>query len=223
MKRIKRPWSADEVARLQRDFPNVPTYLLARDMERGIRSVYTKAYQLGLRKSAEFFASGASGRTRGDRGKSSRFKPGQTPWNKGTNWIAGGRSAETQFKAGTLNGRAAQLYQPIGSERVNFYGHLERKVTDDPSICSTRRWVPVHRLVWEAAHGPIPPKHVVTFKPGRLTTNAEEITPDALELLSMRENMARNSRHNRYPPEVNQLIQLRGALNRKIKNRSKTA
>lgn len=219
----KRPWTDDEVARLQRDFPNVPSYQLARDMGRGLRSLYQKAYQLGLRKSDEFFASGMSGRMNSGRGEASRFKKGQRPWNKGTRWLAGGRSTDTQFKPGTLNGRAAEMYKPVGSERVNYCGHLERKVTDDPTICSTRRWVPVHRLVWEAAHGPIPPKHVVAFKPGRFSTNADEITPDALELLTMRENMARNSRHNRYPPEVNQLIQLRGALNRKIKNRSKTA
>lgn len=39
---------------------------------------------------------------------------------------------------------------------------------------------------------------------------------DRLELVSRAENMRRNSRHTRYPHEVNKLMQLKGVLTRKI-------
>ncbi len=80
--------------------------------------------------------------------------------------------------------------------------------------------VPVARLVWEEANGPIPPGHAVVFKPGRATTERQAITPDALELLSRGELMKRNTRHN-YPPELNALLSLKAALTRRINRRTK--
>lgn len=132
--------------------------------------------------------------------------------------MAGGRSAETRFKPGRP-ACEARNYQPIGSLRLNKDGYLERKVTDDPALAPVRRWVGVHRLVWEAAHGPIPPRHVVRFLPGQRTVVAEEITVERLELVSQAENMRRNTVH-RYPPQIAQAVQLLGALNRIINNRS---
>jgi hypothetical protein len=78
----------------------------------------------------------------------------------------------------------------------------------------------VHLLVWEAANGPVPPGHAITFLPGRRTTDASLITLDALQLVSRAELMRRNSHHTNYPKEVSQLIQLKGALNRKINRRN---
>lgn len=146
-----------------------------------------------------------------------RFQPGQPPANKGLRrpgW-APGRMASTQFKKGQMAGAAQRNYQPIGTERISKDGYLERKVTDDHPV-PARRWVGVHRLVWEAANGPIPPGHAVAFREGKRTAVAEEITVDRLELVSRVELMRRNSYHNNYPKEVAQLIQLKGALNRKI-------
>ena len=56
------------------------------------------------------------------------------------------------------------------------------------------------------------------FKPGRKTTDPARITADGLELVTRAELMRRNSYHNNYPKEVALLIQLKGALNRKINN-----
>ena len=84
------------------------------------------------------------------------------------------------------------------------------------------RWKPVYRLVWEAAHGPIPPGFAVCFKPGRRTAELAEITEDALELVSRRELMLRNSFH-RYGPEIAKLVQLRGALTRQIRRNQEDA
>lgn len=210
---------------LRHNYPHFPAAKLAEQLGRQVGSVYQKAAALGLRKSDTFYASDASGRVQ--RGKqdarmqATQFKPGLQPWNKGTHYVAGGRSTETQFKPG----RPAHLacnYLPIGSLRINQDGYLERKVTDDPALVPARRWTAVHRLVWEAAHGPVPPGHVLCFLPGRKTTDAKLITPDALRLSSRRDLMARNSYHQ-YGPEIAGAVQLRGAITRQINQQAKEA
>lgn len=218
-KQRRRYWTIDEIELLAREFCTTPTKALAKKLGRTAETVACKAYTLGLRKSPEYLSSPASGRLQGERGTATRFKPGQTPWNKGKRYVAGGRSHLTQFRP--RRPEESPNYAPIGTLRVNgASGHLERKVSDDRSIATSRRWMPVHRLVWEATHGPVPDGHVVAFRAGRFSTVEEEITLDALELITRAELMNRNTRHN-LPPELNQLIQLRGALNRKIRNRTK--
>ncbi len=218
----RRPWGALQDELLRELYADMPTRVLAVVTERSERAVYERARTLGLKKSPEYLAGSYAGRIgRGEgRGSSSRFKPGQTPWNKGAKgWTAGGRSGDTRFKKGRP-AQEARNYRPIGDLRINADGYLERKITDDPAIAPARRWVGVHRLVWEAAHGPVPAGYVVTFKPGRRTTDEAAITLDAVELTSRVALMQRNTRHN-YPPELNRLIQLRGALNRKINRRTR--
>lgn len=214
-----RPWSKEDEAVLREFYPNWPTAWLAPHFGRTEGQVYQKALSLGLRKSPEYLASPQSGRlhAKDTRGGSSRFPKGHVPANKGLRrpgW-APGRMASTQFKKGQMTGAAQRNYVPIGSERISKDGYLERKVTDDHPV-PARRWVGVHRLVWEAANGPIPAGHAVAFRDSRRTTVAAEITVDRLELVSRVELMRRNSYHNNYPKEVAQLIQLKGALNRKI-------
>lgn len=126
----------------------------------------------------------------------------------------GGRSAETRFKRGEMHGAAQHNYKPIGSLRINTEGYLERKVTDAHPV-PARRWVGVHRLVWESAHGPVPPGHVVRFKPGMFTNRAGEITLDRLELVSRAEHARRNHPISR-DPEYARLVQLKGAITRQV-------
>lgn len=96
-------------------------------------------------------------------GRTGQFEKGRTSFNKGRKgWQSGGRSAETQFKKGRP-AHEARNYLPIGSTRVSKDGYIQRKVTDDPSLVPARRWVAEHRLLWDAAHGPIPDGHVVVF------------------------------------------------------------
>jgi len=223
---VKRPdawwWTPEQLAELTRRYPNERTADIARDLGRGLRSVYQKALALGLKKSPDYLASEGAGRFLRERRASegTQFRAGDEPWNKGRSYDAGGRSHHTRFKKGRPASEAPN-YLPLGTERISRDGYLERKVTDDLTVTSSRRWVAVHRLVWEAAHGPIPGGHIVVFKPGCATTDRAEISADRLECITRVENMRRNSYHNNYPKEVGQLIQLRGALNRKIKNRSK--
>lgn len=224
---MRRPWTPDELRILRERYPNERAADVAKALGRPVGQVHQTAQRYGIAKSEAFKASDLSGRVQ--RGKqceamrATQFKPGQKAWNKGTRFDAGGRSAETRFKKGSMSGAAQHNYVPIGTERISKDGYVERKVTDDPELYPARRWVGVHRLVWEAANGPVSAGHAVAFLPGCATTDVSRITPDALELVSRAELMRRNSYHTRYPKEVAQLIQLKGALNRKINNRSKTA
>ena len=220
-------WTSAEDAELTRRYPNETAKAIAASIGRGERAVYMRAKSLGLSKPAGWAAEctrqrWAEGRHENSRAK--QFRKGSQPFNKGRpmrEWNPNLEACKaTQFKKGRAASEARN-YRPIGSLRVSVYGLLERKVTDDQSVYPARRWVPVSRLVWESANGQIPPGHVVRFRDGMATTVESEITIDRLELVSRRENMLRNSRHTNYPPEVNQLMQLMGALNRKINNRSR--
>lgn len=218
---IRKFWNALEVEYLVAAYPDTPTEALAATLRRPVRAVYGKARALGLKKSAAYLASPHACRLRrGDNvGAKYRFQPGQKPWNAGLDWQAGGRSVETRFKPGRKPEEASN-YRPIGSLRLSRDGYLERKVSDDQSVYPARRWVAVHRLVWEAAHGPVPAGHLVVFRPGQHTTTEAEITLDRVECITRRENMARNTVHN-LPKPLAQLVQLQGALNRQINKRSK--
>lgn len=223
----RRKWTAEEDAELARRYPSETAKAIAESLSRGERAIYQRAIALGLSKPAGWMAECTRQRWADgchEASRSAHFKKGRVPHNKGrpaSEWMANVEAVRrTQFKAGRPASEARN-YRPIGSLRVSKDGQLQRKVTDDPSIYPGRRWVPVARLVWETAHGPVPPGHAVRFIAGKQTTIESEITLDRLELVSRRENMLRNSRHTNYPPEVNKVIQLVGALNRKINNRSR--
>lgn len=204
--------SAEQLDAMSREFATTPTAVLAERFGVGYHTVARMAARLGLRKD-EAYLNGAGGRLDGVRGTSTRFQPGHVPWSKGRKLP--GHAARTAFKAGQV----PHNYLPVGSLRVGS-GYLQRKVTD--TGYPPRDWVMVHRLVWEAAHGPIPPGHAVAFKPGRRTTEVDEITIDALELLTKRELMLRNS-ITRMPPELAELSRLRGRITREINEREKDA
>lgn len=95
------------------------------------------------------------------------FQKGHTPWHKGTKGLI--RAKETSFKKGDINPR----HRPIGSERIKG-GHVIVKI-GDPNI-----WKRKHILIWEAAHGPLPPDKLVIFKDG----NFRNFSLDNLELVS---------------------------------------
>lgn len=193
---MSRPWTAAQDAKLRRLYAEHTGAVVARLMGRTEPAIANRVVKLGLRK--EHNAGG--------------FQKGQTPWNKGLKGLDIGGKA-TRFKPGQMSGRAAALYQPIGTERINKDGYLERKISDDPQ--GQRRWRGVHLLIWEEANGPLPKGCAVVFRDG----NNRNFDINNLELVTRAELMRRNSYHT-YPKEVAQLIQLRGALNRQINKRT---
>lgn len=208
--RIGTAWSPQDEFILRQLYRTTPNDELADLFGRQRKAIGLKARKMGLVKSEKVM-------------KRSCFKAGSQPFNKGrpaSEWNPNfKRCRATQFKPGHRGGRAAELHQPIGAERISKDGYLELKVNDDLPL--QRRWEAVHRIVWREANGPIPHGHAVVFKAGKQTADKSLLTQDRLELVSRAELMRRNSRHNRYSPELNQLMQLKGALNRKINNRSR--
>lgn len=222
MKSARKTWTECDLALLRSRFADARTDDLATALGRSYSTVAQKAAKLGIRKSAEYLASPAAHRLDGVKGLGTRFEPGQPAWNKGLKGVVGVQEAcrATQFKKGRPPNEARN-YVPIGSLRVCADGYLEQKVTDDQTIAAARRWTAVHRLVWEAAHGPIPDGHVVVFRAGQKTTELNRVTPQILEVVTRRQLMQRNSVHSKYPPQLARLVQLRGALTRQINRKAK--
>lgn len=211
----KRFWTAYEDEVLKRLYPNTKTGDLALYFGRALSSVYNRAAWLGLAKSAAWLASGEACLLKRlpETGLKGRFKPGQTPWNKGAKHGKGwapGRMAETQFKKGQLNGQAARRWKPIGSVRLSKEGYVKVKFREREGRYGN--WKGTHVLRWEEAHGPTPKGHKVAFKDGDKT----HVWLDNLELISNAEMMRRNSVHN-LPKELADVIQLAGALKRKVR------
>jgi hypothetical protein len=202
-------------------YPHVNSSDIAAMLGTTLEKVYTKAHKMGLRKTKEYLATTAAGQlTRNDsRGRPYQFQPGHKPWNfdmKGMPPL----SPKTTFRKGSRQGAALRNWVPLGSLRLSSDGYLLRKVADVRNAPQHKNWRAEHRVVWERAHGPVPAGHAVVFKPGRHTTRAEDITLDALEMVSRAELMHRNS-VQRYPDDLRRLVQLRGALSRVINHRAK--
>jgi hypothetical protein len=210
-----RPWSKKEDALVRRRYANTSTADIAREIGRTTRAVYMRADLFGLKKSAEYLASGNAGRIQ--RGRTdprmvrSQFRKGQPAWNKGLRGVVGVQPEcrATQFRPGQM----PTNHKPVGYERVNADGYRERKVAEPKTFRA------VHVLLWEEHLGPVPQGFAVIFKNG----NKADIRIDNLALVSRADLMRRNSYHNRYPKEIALAIQLKGALQRQINKRERAA
>jgi hypothetical protein len=219
----KRFWTPEEVEHLRRVYPDTKTEELVPVFGRRLCSIYNAAIKHGISKSAAYLASPAACRLRREATPASiatRFKPGLVPANKGLRrpgW-APGRMAETQFKKGERRGKAAENWVPVGTIRTDTEGFLRIKVRDASKGEATgygnvKVWPLLNRHVWEQHYGPIPASHAVVFKDG----DRANVDIGNLECISRRDLMLRNS-SQRWGKEVFELIQLRGALNRKMRS-----
>jgi len=141
------------------------------------------------------------------------FIAGQAAWNKGMKGLSLGGEAGW-FKPGNRSGRAIEIYQPIGTERISKDGYRQRKINDAMPL--HKRWRGVHIIEWEAINGPLPKGHALTFINGDKT----DCRLDNLVCITRRELMLRNTVHN-YPPELRQVIRLKAAISKRIATRIK--
>jgi hypothetical protein len=200
----KHHWTTSETQIVRQRYPDMGSAELAVELGIPITSLNNFAYVNGIKKNKAYLSAISRAKSVGI---NSRFKPGQTPWNKGVPFRSGGRSSETQFK----KGQSVHNHRPVGSARVSVDGYIEIK-TAEP-----RTWRQLHREIWKEHHGAYPPKNmVVVFKDG----NQQHCTIGNLEAISRADLCRRNSHHN-YGKDIAKLVQLRGAISRQINRREK--
>lgn len=208
---MRRRWTAAELDVLRARYPHEACRPIAEALGRTERTVYAMAIGLGLRKTPKRLDE--AGRfLRGHRSSpATEFKPGHVTWNKGTHYVAGGRSAETRFQKGHRSKRWDPELYCVGALRINADGALDMKVHD-----GYRPWVPLARWTWEQAHGPIPRGYSVRARNG----DPYDCQIENLYLCDRATLMRENTLHN-YPKPIAQAIQLRGALMRQINKRER--
>lgn len=188
-------------------FPNERTQDLADELGWTYSKLANRAFKLGLRKSEEFKMSDKSGRHNLiEGGKKNRFTKGHTPFNKGM------KMPEHVYQKCKVSmwkpGHIPHNWKPDGTilERIDKTGRVYKYYKVKNS-----HWILYHHKVWTDYYGPIPSKHVVSFKDG----NSMNCDISNLELITMAENAIRNS-IQRYPQEVQQIIKLNAKLKKKI-------
>lgn len=213
MNKQRRTYTDLERATVRRLYPDHQTSEVAEMLGLSVDVIYYLVEKMGIHKSEAFIE--ARKALDGERlktvGAGTRFHAGQVAWNFGKPHPSKGRTNETQFKP--LN--VPHNWQPIGATRVTKDGYLQRKVSD--TGYTPRDYVSVHRLLWIEEGREIPPGHLLIFRDG----NKRNVALENLELITLKENMRRNTVHN-YGSEIAQLTQLRGALIRIVNRKSKT-
>jgi hypothetical protein len=205
----RRRWTRADDRQLRKLYPHQPTADVAKAIGRSLSATYQRARTLRLWKTDEYLNSPAAHRLDGVKGMGTRFQKGLTPWNKGTHYKAGGRSKLTRFKKGNRSLRWPAEDYPVGALRINSDGQLDIKIKE-----GLRAWYCMARWVWMTERGPIPRNHCIRPRNG----DQHDTRIENLELITRAENLRRNW-HDRYPLELRQIHQLRGALQRQINKR----
>lgn len=212
----RRPFSRNEDRILRKMFADHRSAAIATLLGRSVNSVSNRAHKLGLRKSDAHLRKTLRecGLQVRDAGKSHRFPKDHVPMNKGVRrpgWHSG-RMRETQFK----KGQTPRNTMPMWSFRF-CDGYLMLK-TGAPTPKPTTGWEYVHKLIWERWNGPLPHwrEARIWWKDG----DHGNCSLPNLELVKSSDHIARTTVHN-LPAPLPQLIQLAGALKRKIRNQEK--
>jgi len=221
----RRRWSDTDDAVLCRRYPHEPTGVIAQDLGRSVKTVYQRAYKLGLAKTDAYLDSPSAGRLTPGHclSPATRYAAGHVPANKGLRrpgW-ASGRMRETQFKPGERRGVALRNWCPLGAIKVDRDGYQRIKVRnaqpgEATGFGNPQVWPQLHRHLWTQAHGPIPPGFALTFVNG----DKSDVRLENLVLVTRAALMARNTLHN-FPAPLVQTIQLLGALKRTIRRRTR--
>ena len=204
-------WTAEESARLVELFPTHSAPDIAQQLGVSRKQVYARAQHLRLKKSSEWIRehSRKAMANPNHPGRKAQFSPGHAAWNKGVTGYMTGNA--TSFKKGAQ----PHTWRPIGTTRT-VDGYMQRKVTDTHN--TIRDYVPVHHLVWRLHGRSISKGQALVFRDG----NKSNPDINNLELITRAELMRRNSVH-RHGPEIAQISQLIGAINRRINRKENHA
>ena len=209
---VKRKWTKEEINILLRDYqdPNIFSADIAKRLDRTLSQVYNKARTMGLKAPLERIRLAGKLGTNHPNAVAHRFKKGSGPPNKGKKMSPEvyEKVKETMFK----KGNSPVNHREVGSERINVDGYIEIKVAEP------NRWRLKHRFIWEQVNGEIPKGYNVQFK----NHNTQDCRIENLYIISKAEQMrTENSLVARYPKEVQEVIRLKGVVNRVIHKREK--
>lgn len=183
-----RKYTPKEDAFLVAHYPTWSNDRLAKKLNATIHQLSQHARALGLKKTRATWLriQRKNGREVAKRSVDTQFQKGLQVWNKGKKMRIDvyERAKPTMFK----KGQVSRNKMAIGTEVLDPDGYKKRKVSDDRTIPNQHNWKLVHILLWETLKGPIPPKHVVTFKDGDKTN----IVIDNLECIPRGVHAIRN-------------------------------
>lgn len=202
---MKGKWTQEEIEILYRLYPNHYAREIAGILGRGISSIHCKAQALGIESSREKNQRAGYETSKSPASIAARFQNGSVPLNKGKKVSPEiyAKMQPTMFK----KGHTPVNHRDVGSERVNVDGYIEIKVAEP------NRWRLKHRVIWEQANGVIPKGFNVQFK----NHNPQDCRIENLYLISKAEQMAKeNSFWAKYPKEIQEIIHLKGVVNRAI-------
>jgi hypothetical protein len=190
-------------------YPYIPAKVLGEYLGLTASQVYNRTYSRKIKKDPK--TKKAINRALIlNAGTHTRYPKGHVPFNKGTKCpnLLLTNAAATMFKKGnkpfnTREANATSIRTDSSGKKYHY-----SKIVDSV-------WVLTHRLMWEQANGPIPPKHVVRFIDGD-TLNLQLTN---LECIPMSENANRNTIH-RFPDDLKKVIRLKAKLNKHIKNKT---
>lgn len=208
----KKKWTQQEEETLSRLYedPKVFAKDIAIMLGRTLQQVYNKAMAMGLKAPTERLRMAGKIGMQHPRSIATRFHKGQIPPNKGKKVSPEiyEKMSPTMYKKGHIS----ENKREVGAERVNVYGYIEIKVAE-PNV-----WRLKHRIVWEQHNGAIPPGYNVQFK----NHNTQDCRIENLYLISKAEQMRNeNSLIAKYPKELQDVIRLKGVVNRQIHKHQK--
>ena len=202
---IRKVWTQEEIDIISRMYPDHFAKEIGLVLGRGISSIYCKAQQLGLECTPEKIRRSGLMSSNHPNTIAARFPKGHIPDNKGKKM-----SPEVYFKVERTmfkKGHTPVNHREVGSERINVDGYIEVKVAEP------NKWRCKHRVIWEQHNGEIPTGFNVQFK----NHNPLDCRIENLYLISKAEQMrTENSYIARYPKELQDVIRLKGAINRQI-------
>ena len=203
----RKPWTQEECELLKELYSRTDIFVsdMQRILGRSSTQIYQKAAALDLRRPEEIYVISGQILSQSEAAKATRFRKGSIPPNKGKRMSPElyAKLAPTMFKKGNTPGN----HKPVGSERVNVDGYIERKVAEP------NKWECKHRIIWKQAHGDIPKGCNIQFKDG----NPLNCTLSNLYLISRANQMKNeNGLMARYPEELQKVIRLRGAVKRQM-------